>query len=187
LPSARPPGPGPVELPGVKRILLVGIMGSGKTTIGRRLARILRWPFRDFDEEIEALAGRSVPVIFSELGEAEFRRLEDEVARHLLSVERVVLGSGGGWPCRPGRMESLDAETLSVWMRISPEEAVRRATVGARVRPLLQVDDPLARMEALLEERTPHYRRARWVEESDGHAPDEVAHRLARRLLEDLG
>jgi shikimate kinase len=188
LPSARPPDAAPpAELP-FRRILIVGIMGSGKSTVGRRLARELGWVFRDFDEVIEEEAEMPVARIFAEEGESGFRAREAAVAESLLSLDRVVLASGGGWPCFPGRMESLGADTLTIWLRVDPEAAVRRVAGGYRRRPLLEVPEPEATLRSLLKERSAYYALARWTEESDGEeAPAEVAKRLARRLRSETG
>ena len=85
-----------------ERVLLVGFMASGKSSVGKELASRLGWAFEDFDTAIEARAGRSVSQIFSEDGEAGFRRLELEVAEELLALRNTVVASGGGWPAQPG-------------------------------------------------------------------------------------
>lgn len=166
----------------VRRVLLVGFMGSGKTTVGRRLARLLGWSFHDFDAEVEARAGMTVSRIFALHGEARFRALEAEVGRRLLESERAVLASGGGWPAREGRMDALPPGTLSVWLRVSPEEAVRRAREEGPTRPLLDTTDPVARARSLVEERAPSYRRASLILDSES-APAEW---LARTIYESI-
>ncbi|MDX1568450.1 MAG: shikimate kinase, partial [Longimicrobiales bacterium] len=100
------------------RIVLVGFMASGKTSVGRELARLLGWDFVDFDEEIEAEAGAPIPEIFSEQGEPAFRELEERVGRRLLELEGAVLATGGGWGAVEGRLEDLPGGTFSVWLRI---------------------------------------------------------------------
>lgn len=159
----------------VRRVLLVGFMGSGKTSVGRRLARLLGWTFHDFDAEVEAVAGRSVTEIFRRHGEARFRELEAEVGRRLLGAERAVLASGGGWPAREGRMEALPEGTLSVWLKVSPEVAVRRARAQGGSRPLLASDDAVERARRLLEDRLPHYRSASLVLDSESAPPEGLA------------
>lgn len=157
-------------------------MGSGKTTVGTLLARHLGWDFRDFDREVEARSGRSVPELFREEGEAAFREAEDRVARSLLALDGVVLASGGGWPCRPGRMEELPPGTLSVWLRVTPRTAVARASEQEGRRPLLEGPDPLARARELLESREPYYRMAAWSVDGEVTPPDVVARSLAERV-----
>ncbi|NIP57121.1 MAG: hypothetical protein GWM92_09825 [Gemmatimonadetes bacterium] len=159
----------------VRRVLLVGFMGSGKTSVGRRLARLLGWAFHDFDARVESVAGGSVSEIFRRHGEARFRELEAEVGRRLLTAERAVLASGGGWPAREGRMESLPEGTLSVWLWVSPEEAVRRARAEGATRPLLASEDAVERARKLLEERLPHYRKASLVLDSESAPPEGLA------------
>lgn len=164
------------------RVLLVGFMGSGKTSVGRALARLLKWPFRDFDDEIEAEVGRTVPEIFRLRGEAFFRRVEARVARRLFDEEEVVLASGGGWAAEPGRLDAVPAGTLSVWLRVSAEEAVRRVRDGERERPLLDVDDPVARARALLAEREASYREADLVLDSESAPPEGLARSILKHI-----
>lgn len=163
------------------RVLLVGFMGSGKTRVGRALAQRLGWSFHDFDEEIEARAGLSIPEIFRRHGEEFFRRMEEEVGKEALQARRAVLASGGGWPVAPGRLEELGPDTFSVWLKVTPEEAVRRAAAEGVGRPLLAVDDPLSRARALLAEREPFYGKAHAAIDSTEAGPEELA-----REIEDL-
>lgn len=165
-----------------RRVLLVGFMGSGKSTVGRALALRLGWDFLDFDAVIEEEAGRSVSRIFRELGEERFRALESRVGRELLARERAVLATGGGWPAAPGRMEGLDPVTLSVWLRVSPEEAVRRARSQGDTRPLLQTEAPVERARTLLEARIPFYGRARLALDSEAAGPEALVRRIAREM-----
>jgi shikimate kinase len=168
-----------------RRILLVGFMGSGKSTVGRVVAQDLGWEFRDFDEVIERRVGTGIPQIFQEFGEPAFRALEARVAVELLALERVVLASGGGWPCVPGRLEGLDPSTLSIWLRVSPAAAVRRVRHQGLRRPLLTGPDSQARARRLLEEREPFYRLARWSVDTGSGSAAEVSERIVRRLAED--
>ena len=189
MPPARGPGP---RAPAVRltpsrtsRVLLVGFMGSGKSAVGRRLARVLEWRFVDMDAEVEAEAGRSVAEIFREEGEARFRELEVAAARRLLELDRVVIASGGGWPCAPGRLEEVPRGTLTIWLRVSPAEAVKRIRSGRTPRPLLEVDDPLRRARELLGERERFYRKAHWKVQTDGRSPGAVAGELGARIDAD--
>lgn len=164
------------------RVLLVGFMGSGKSSVGRALAPLLGWPFRDFDEEIEAEVGAPVPEIFRTRGEDFFRRVEARIGRRLLEHDDVVLASGGGWAVPRGRLEEVPPGTLSVWLRVSAAEAVRRVRGEGPERPLLDAADPVARAQELLEEREPSYRRADLILDSESAPPEG----LARTILESM-
>lgn len=168
-------------MPGaVERVVLLGFMASGKTTIGRLLAERLGWPHLDFDDEIERLAGRSIPEIFEREGEPAFRRLEAEITPRLVSMRNVVLTPGGGWVTNPALPGLLPADSLTVWLAVSPEEVVRRLGFDpeARERPLLRGSDPTATARRLLAEREPLYRRAELVVQTDLRSPAEVAREL---------
>ncbi len=157
-------------------------MGSGKSAVGRRLARGLEWRFIDMDREVVREAGRSIAAIFRSEGEEGFRAREAAVGERLQRLSGVVISSGGGWACVPGRLESLAPGTLSVWLRVSAGEAWRRLE-GSRVRrPLLEVDDPLGRIRVLLEEREPHYREALWHLDTDGRTARVIAEEIRDRL-----
>ncbi|MDP2959030.1 MAG: shikimate kinase [Longimicrobiales bacterium] len=158
-----------------RRIVLVGFMGSGKSTVGRLLAEALGWDFADFDAQVEAAEGRTVAAIFAESGEAYFRAAEALAAERLLARDRVVLASGGGWAAEPGRLRSLPEGTTSVWLRVSPEEAVRRAGALAGSRPLLVGPDPVGGAVELLRARTPSYDEAGLEVDTEGRTPEDVA------------
>ena len=166
----------------MRRVLLLGFMCSGKTTVGRALARELGWSFRDFDQEIEASAGMSIARIFAEEGESGFRDREEAVGRDLLSLERVVLATGGGWPVRSGSLERLPAGSATVWLEVTPETVLERAKSDPETRPLLQVPDPLTRVRELLSEREPRYGLADVVLDSEAETPQRLARRIARWL-----
>lgn len=139
-----------------RTIALVGLMGVGKSTVGRRLANRLGLPFADGDSEIESAAGMSVSDIFTSLGEAEFRAGEARVMKRLLEGPRIVLATGGGAILNAETRETLKARAVTVWMRADLE------TVAARVqrrdtRPLLRGHDPLERLKVLAEARYPIY------------------------------
>ncbi len=151
-------------------------MGSGKTTVGRALAERLGWSFLDLDDLVEHWAGTTVEDIFRTWGEPRFRDMEEAVAGETLALERVVLAPGGGWAAAPERLASVPRGTLSVWLKVSPSEAVRRAAGGqGRRRPLLDVADPEARARELLEVRIPRYAEAHLHLDTDGASPADVA------------
>ncbi|MEX0935318.1 MAG: shikimate kinase [Gemmatimonadota bacterium] len=165
-----------------RRILLVGFMGSGKSTVGPLLAEALGWEFKDADRVVETVEGRGIAQIFTDDGEAEFRRVEHRVTMELLREDDLVVASGGGWPCREQRMEAIGDDTLSIWLRVGPERSLERVQAERHRRPLLDVDDPLAVIDELLADREPYYSRARWSVDTDRHSPLEIV----RRVLEHL-
>lgn len=137
-----------------RNIVLIGMMGSGKTTLGRRLAEVLDMPFVDVDEEIEKRHG-TIRKLFEEKGEAYFRAIESEMVKTLVQKEHIVISTGGGVVLRPQNMEALKATGL-VFYLVRPIEDILR-TVDVSNRPLLKNGtDVLFR---LLEERDPLYRK----------------------------
>lgn len=141
-------------------LVLVGLPGAGKSTIGRAVAKRLGRPFLDFDTEIERRTGRSVARFFAERGEAAFRVMEVQLTRELTAAPPMVLAPGGGWVTNAGVMELLRPPGRIVHLRVSPEEAMRRLTRSRIVRPLLQQADPGAKMQSLWEARCALYNRA---------------------------
>lgn len=181
------PGPGPGLPPDVRRIVLVGFMAAGKSSVGPCLARLLEWDFRDVDACVEAEEGRSIARIFAEAGEGWFREAEARMTEALLAADRVVLAAGGGWGATPGRLRSLPEGTRSVWLRVSAEEAVRRAAVAAGERPLLAGPDPLTAARSLLERRIPAYAEADVRVDTEGRTVEDVAARILNLLGEVPG
>ncbi len=165
-----------------ERVLLVGFMASGKSSVGKELASRLGWDFEDFDTAIEARAGKSVSQIFAEDGEVEFRRLESGVAEELLARSNTVVASGGGWPAQPGSWRMVTEDTMSVWLQVSPVEAVRRASEDGPTRPLLDGEDVTDRATALLLAREASYRRARYTLDSERYTPPELAAEIVRLM-----
>ena len=144
---------------GARSIVLVGMMGAGKSTIGRRLAARLRLPFTDADTEIEAAAGMSIPDIFETRGEAQFRDGEARVIARLLDQGPIVLATGGGAFMREETRERIRAKAISIWLRADADVIMRRVRRRAD-RPLLQTADPEATVDRLLGEREPVYQNA---------------------------
>ncbi|KUH97810.1 shikimate kinase [Mycolicibacterium acapulense] len=138
------------------RAVLVGLPGSGKSTIGRRLAKALDLSMLDTDAAIEETTGRTIADIFATDGEQEFRRIEEEVIRSALRTHEGVLSLGGGAVTTPGVREALAGHTV-IYLEISAAEGVRR-TGGSTVRPLLEGGDRGEKFKALMSERVPLYR-----------------------------
>lgn len=145
---------------GQRSVVLVGMMGVGKSTIGRRLAARLRLPFTDADHEIEvAHAGMTIPEIFSDHGEPYFRDGEARVIARLLESSPGVLATGGGAFMREDTRDRIRAKAVSVWLQADADVILRR--VRRRVdRPLLQTEDPAATIQRLIEVRYPVYQLA---------------------------
>lgn len=168
----------------VRRVLLIGFMASGKTTVGRLLAERLGWRFVDVDEEVVRRSGQTVPEIFREHGESVFRALEARLAAEVRSAERAVIAPGGGWVTAPGALDDLPDGTFVVWLRVSAEEAVRRVGGGAD-RPMLAGADPLDRARTLIAERESLYRRADLVLDVDDRTVSDIAEEIAARIQEN--
>ena len=162
----------------LERVVLVGFMCAGKTAVGELLARRLGWAFVDLDRLIEEREGRPVREIFAAHGEAAFRRLEAEVSDSVAGWARMVLAPGGGWITNPARGEPPADGTLRVWLRVSPEEALRRGAASPGARPLLGGPDPLAAARLLLAQREPHYARSGVAVDTEGRTPAQVAARV---------
>src|SRR5690242_16654288 len=144
---------------GKRLIVLVGMMGAGKSTIGRRLAARLNLPFVDADTEIEAAAGMSIPEIFEAHGEPHFRDGEARVIARLLENGPGVLATGGGSFMREETRRRIGEKAVSIWLKADPDVILRR--VKRRIdRPLLQTADPAATVTRLLSEREPVYQHA---------------------------
>jgi shikimate kinase len=144
---------------GTRSIVLVGMMGAGKSTIGRRLSARLRLPFLDADTEIEAAAGMSIPDIFETHGEPHFRDGEVRVIARLLDGGSVVLATGGGAFMREETRSRIGSKAVSIWLKADADIIMRRVRRRAD-RPLLQTADPAATVERLIGEREPVYQHA---------------------------
>jgi len=161
-------------------------MASGKSVVGRELARLLGWRFVDFDEEIRRETGQDVADIFAGAGEAGFRAIEARVARRLLRRDRTVFASGGGWAAQRGHMEGVAADTLSVWLKVTAETAVERARRQGVDRPLLDVPRPVEHSRRLLARREPYYRLARLTLDSEDVSVAALADRIARLARQEI-
>lgn len=145
---------------GSRALVLVGMMGAGKTTIGRRLAARLKLPFVDADAEIEAAhAGTTIPEIFATYGEPYFRDGEARVIARLLGEGPRVIATGGGACMREDTRHRIRDHAVSLWLRVDRDVILRRVKRRAD-RPLLQTDDPAATIDRLIAERHPFYREA---------------------------
>ncbi len=165
-----------------RSIALIGLMGAGKSAIGRRLAARLELPYADADAEIEAAAGESVESIFAHHGEAAFRDGERRVIARLLESGPIVLATGGGAYMNEETRERLRLRAVTVWLRA--ELAVLLNRVSRRDnRPLLKTDDPRVVMERLIEQRYPVYALADLTIESRDVAHEVIVDEIVAGLM----
>lgn len=169
-------------------VVLVGMMGSGKSSAGRILATRLGWPFVDTDAEIEAEAGLTIPALFARDGEAGFRARERAVVARVSGGDLQVVATGGGAVLAPENRAALREGGLVFWLKAPPAELYRRALEqGIDGRPLLAGEDPLGRLAALSASREEAYRAAaHHVVETDEIGPEAVADRILALLKEVL-
>lgn len=164
-----------------RTIALVGLMGVGKSTVGRRLAKRLGLPFADGDEEIESAAGMTVSDIFASMGEGEFRAGEARVMRRLLEGPRLVLATGGGAMLNAETRALLKARAVTVWMRADLEVIAQRVQ-RRDTRPLLRGKDPLETLRTLAEARYPVYGEADLTVDVAGGAHTQAVEAIVEAL-----
>lgn len=161
-------------------IFLVGFMGAGKTTVGRALAERLNYDFVDLDEMVERLAGKPIQRIFSESGEAEFRRLETSAIQSCGDYKKSVVALGGGAYVSQTNRDILRAIGKTIWLDCPIEICLARIRYDES-RPLLACD---TEMKALLERRLPAYALADFMVETDSRSPEEIALQIIELLSE---
>ena len=162
-------------------LVLIGLMGAGKSTVGRRLAKHIGWRFVDSDEEIEAAAGCSIADIFAIHGEPIFRDLEHRVISRLLGEKEVVLATGGGAWMQPKVRELINQHGTSLWLRADIEVLLERVTKRDH-RPLLANGDKRDILERLMDERYPVYAQADVVVDSNKGPHEQVVERVVAAL-----
>ncbi len=167
----------------MRRIVLIGFMGAGKSTVGRTLAERLGWAFKDMDALIEERHGRTVADIFKENGEPFFRQEEMRLAGELRGVSDHVIAAGGGAFAQPSTREALREGAGVVWLQCSLDAILRRVA-GDASRPLATGRE---RMQALLVEREASYRLADLVVDTTDTPPDEVAARIVKAFFPGRG
>jgi shikimate kinase len=171
---------------GERPIVLVGLMGAGKTSVGRRLAEKLGVPFVDADQEIEAAAGKPIKEIFADHGEAYFREGERRVIQRLIGNGAQVLATGGGAYINEETRQRIQEHGISVWLRASLPLLMKRVA-KRQDRPLLQAEDPEAVMRALMEKRYPVYAQADVTVESRDVQHGQMVNDVIRALAQWAG
>jgi len=165
----------------VSNIILVGFMGTGKTSVGRVLAGRLQRDFVDMDGELEARAGKPITRVFAEDGEGAFRRMERELVAELARRNNLVVAAGGGVVLDPGNIRAFGATGRVICLQAAPDEILRRVA-GSNHRPLLEQGDKAGRIRKLLETRRQLYDAIPLRVDTTGKTLDEVA----ARVLEEI-
>ena len=150
----------------MKRIILIGYMGAGKTTLGKALARLTKRPFYDLDQYIESRTHETVPQIFAEKGEAGFREVEKNMLHEVAEFEDVIISCGGGTPCFSDNMDYLNQQGETIFLRATPEVLKEHLLMGKTQRPLIQGKSPdelIGFIEENLQKRLPYYSKAKHV------------------------
>jgi shikimate kinase len=168
-----------------KHLVLVGLPGAGKSTIGALVASKANRPFLDFDVEIARRYGAPVSKIFSDRGEAFFRGLERMLTMELVDAPAMILAPGGGWITQPLTTALLRVRARIIYLKVSP--AVALARLGGQVvdRPLLRVDDPLGKLDELFQARRLLYERADHVVDTESLEPQALVELLVGLALKD--
>lgn len=148
------------------KIYLVGFMGSGKTTVGKQLARKLGYAFEDLDDSIEHKYKTSIPLIFSKYDEPAFRKLEMEALHATVELSDTVIATGGGTPCFFDNMKWMNSQGLTIYLSLHPKSLHQRIVKAKRVRPLIRQQSPETVMQFIedkLKDREPHYQQANLI------------------------
>jgi shikimate kinase len=185
--TSNDPGPAIVSRLGDRSIVLIGMMGVGKSSIGRRLGARLGIAFVDADAEIERAAGMSIADIFTRHGEESFRSGEARVIARLLSTGPQVLATGGGAVMNPATRALIAARGVSIWLSAEFEVLLRRISKRKAERPMLQTADPAATLRELLAAREPVYAQADITVQSREVPHDAVVAEIVERLADFLG
>jgi shikimate kinase len=169
-----------------RTVVLVGLMGAGKTSVGRRLADMFGTRFVDADKEIEQAAGCSIADFFERYGEAEFRRGEERVIARLLGESPCVLATGGGAFMSADTRQEIRDHGLSLWLKADLDVLFERVSRRSD-RPLLKTEDPRATLQAIMNTRYPVYAQADLTVESHRGPIEHTVDRVFQRLLDYLG
>lgn len=165
----------------MKNIILTGFMGTGKTAVGREIARILQMNLIDIDTEIAKSERMTINSIFEQFGETRFREIETEMIKKKSSMKNVVISTGGGAVLKQENMDMLRGNGVIVCLRAAPETIFSR-TGSSENRPLLKVEDPLQKIHDLLNYREPFYRKADIMIDTKDKTPFQIAEEIIDRV-----
>jgi len=162
------------------KLVLIGMMGSGKSSVGRKVAKELNWDFYDVDSEIEKEAGKKISDIFASSGELDFRSLEKNMIQNLSQKDKIVLSTGGGAPCSEENWKALSQNGLILWLKASPEKLLERIQrKPLETRPLLmQKSSPLETLSRILQTRENIYKKAEYIVETEHLTLQEVTKKI---------
>ncbi len=164
-----------------KFIVLVGLMGSGKTSLGKAIAKLLNLPFLDSDLEIENISGKTIKQLFDGPGEAVFRQIEEKTIKDILNGNPVVLATGGGAVTSKGTTTLINQKALSIWLK-ADIDLLHRRTLRRKHRPLLTHENSLATLKKLANSREKYYKQS----DITFQIKDEKISLSAKRLLESI-
>ena len=165
----------------MKNIVLTGFMGTGKTEVGRELAQLKGLKLIDVDTEIERSEKMSINDIFKQFGEEKFREIETEMIEKVSREENVIISTGGGAVLKQRNMDALKKTGLVICLMATPETILQR-TGNSDVRPLLQVEKPLEKINELLEFRRPYYEQANIIINTEEKSPLRIAEEIIDKI-----
>jgi shikimate kinase len=168
----------------MKNIILTGFMGTGKTAVGMELERILDMKLIDVDTEIEKSENVTINEIFKQFGEPRFREIETEMIRRLSSHKNAIISTGGGAVLKQENMEILRHKGVIVCLTATPETILNR-TSKSNDRPLLKVENPLAKINELLNFRRPFYEKADIIIDTENKTPLQIAEEIIEKVRVD--
>jgi shikimate kinase len=182
MPTFRTSAPGSAADPARKHIVLIGLPGSGKSTVGLLLGSQLNRQFLDFDVEIARREGMSITEIFAQRGEPSFRQLEHKLTQEVAELGNMVLAPGGGWVAQADAVSLLRPQAVLIYLRVSPTTALKRMGTSTAGRPLLARPNPRGELDRLLETRRAAYEAADLIVDVERLVAKEVAYYVASRL-----
>ena len=166
---------------GMKNIVLTGFMGTGKSEVSRELSKVLGWDVIDIDTEIEKSQRMKITAIFKQFGEPRFRDIEAEMIKNLSKNKNVIISTGGGAVLRQENMDALRENGVIICLTATSETILKRIN-NNNDRPLLQVEDPLRKIQELLSFRMPYYAKADIMINTENKTPPEIAEEIIKKV-----